>query len=206
MERVKGRVGEQGEGAGAANDNEEVAEEVAEDAEATALYEADRHLTELDFQTQDAALEAERVKAIADVRVRQEAADVGRRTTEDAVAALVKSDPSYVAAQRKLLEAKRAQALAKLGRDHQWRLQQQQRLRQQQLRMSYRQEDEPEEGQPEEPDAVVQVREQLTAAYDALERARTDLRYQAKVGRALEMLTEVLKADSVVAAVIPARR
>lgn len=162
-----------------------------------ALIAADQHLLDLDFQIQRATFAIERARAEADVRTRTAAQAATQKLTEAAVDARVKSDAAYIASQEHLLELKHQQALAKLDRDQQWRQEREQR------RMAaFTEAAVDEEPETEETRAL---REQLDDAYRQLEKARTDLSYQKRVGRALQMLTEVLKADSVVAATIPAR-
>lgn len=159
-------------------------------------YDAvDERLLELERQVQLATLAADRAKAEADIRVRESALAAGQKLTEAAVGARVKSDPGYIAAQEKLLEARHQQSLGRIER-----------------RQEMREEEMGEESaspvfvEEEEPEAVRQLRIQLDDAYQQLEKARTDLGYQTRVGQALQMLTEVLKADSVVAAAVPLSR
>jgi hypothetical protein len=152
---------------------------------------ADRELLELDYQTQLIQLEVERAKAAADMQTRAAAQTSGLKLTEAAVEARVKSDATCTAAQQKLLEARHLQALAKLERDAQWRTDREE----QRMTAIYNDEEE------SEPPEVVSLREEVDEALAELDRARTELAFQHRIGRTLRMLADIVTADSAVAAV-----
>ena len=168
-------------------------DEIASSGDPT-LLKAEQHLLELEYQIQRATFEVERAKAAADVQTRNTAQKLGQKLTEAAVEARVKSDLSYIASQEKLLEVKHQHALARLERD-----QLRDQLRSQLRVRNFEAEEELES------EKIRQLREQLEEAVEQLEKARIEFDYQKKVGQSLRMLAEVLKADSVVAAIVPAR-
>lgn len=180
-----------------ANDAEEgAAPDPTADAlgESQALLDLERQQLEIDHMVQLASFDVERTKAAIDIAVRSEAFDSGQKITESAVESRVKTDPAYVEAQKRLIEAKHDQAIAKLNKTQQQRVEREEySVRRAALYASSQQDD------AEEPVAspeLAQARIAMMAVVAAQIEARTELRYQERVGRSLRMLTDLIQGGA----------
>jgi flagellin-like hook-associated protein FlgL len=152
-----------------------------------AVIAADLNLLNLEHEVRLAALEADHVRAMADIAIREEAVENGLKLTESAVEARVKSDKDAMAAQRSYLNLKHQVDMAKIDRTHLIRrLQEEMRTQKQGVPSP--------DPVPTSTDnqALLSEIEQASAYVDI---ARAELGYQQRVGRSLRMLVALATAQ-----------
>jgi hypothetical protein len=156
-----------------------------------ALIEAERQQLEIDLLVQQAVFDVKRIKATVEVAIRDAALEARTKPTESAVDARVKSNTEYIEAQRRLLTLKGDIATAKLNRTHVARSERDEAERERRAQLTARRQAAPLEAV--ESPALTKMRNKLATAEVKLDLAKTELQYQARIGRSLKMLTDLLK-------------